>query len=64
MIKENEYGDNQLLGRRAEVEENLKSLQDGESMPNKDTRIENVYIPYKQNFPYSVICRGAPDHPD
>ena len=64
MIKENKDGDIRLLGRRAEVEENLKSLQDGESMPKKDTRVENVYIPYKQNFPYSVICRGAPVHPD
>ena len=64
MIKENEDGEIRLLGRRAEVEENLKSLQDGESMPKNDTRVENVYIPNKQNFPYSVICRGAPDHPD
>ena len=61
MIKENEDNDLQLLRRWAEVEENLKSLQNGESMPKKDTRVENVYIPYKQNFQYSVICHGAPN---
>ena len=50
MIKENEDNDIQLLRRWAEVEENLKRLQNGESMPKKDTRVENVYIPNKQNF--------------